>query len=205
MDRKEREKIFHELPLFAGGDLDEATSDRIQKAIEDDAELGEEARRYEHALEDLAALRDCRPESDESDEAEADRAWEAIQSRLLSEAGRSSRRDPLWRSPSLRVASVAALLLIAFGFGFSMRDLGLLPATSGTGGGVAESGTEPATDFGTEGLADLGSEGLGTPGSPAVATPVNTENPLEGLQEVPEGVRLPGAGLLRRVVQEYDF
>jgi len=139
-----RNRHFHALPLYIGGDLDARERAEVEEAIASDPELAAEAERYARAREDLMVLRDLR-----ADENGPESVWSAVRKRLRTETFSSLADDTAWwKRRSLRAGAVAALLLASFAVGFSLRDLA--PATFDSGApspGLVRDETSPPVEL----------------------------------------------------------
>lgn len=125
MTSRERKELDL-LPLYVGGELDDRERAEVEQAIASDPEVAAEARRYEQAFDDLQVVRETRPDFEVDDD-----VWEGVRAQLfetppMADLGdRGTRRSPRIRRVFwMRFGSVAALLMVSFLFGFSMRDFG---------------------------------------------------------------------------------
>ena len=222
MSRKKR--AYGSLPLHAGGELEAQERAELEAEIAADAELAEEARKYEQAYDDVQSVREGRPDFDE----EIGDLWPDIRDRLFAEARTPAAGEPLvlerprWhRRPLARMSGVAALLLVSFSIGLTMGDFGgmLRPATpDAESGGFAhtpETGTVP--DTGLAGTTAPTSLAGGTSSSTlefgaagvfdatASQLPVYPVVDEDRLQTVETGVRHPGGARIFRVGYPVDF
>lgn len=216
MSRKTR--AYNSLPLHAGGELDERERAELKAEMAVDPELAAEARRYENAFDDVQAVREIRPDFDE----EIGDLWPDIRERLFAEAQAPSAGDPIvlrstpwYRRPLARMSGVAALLLVSFSIGLTMRDFGgLMPGANGNGqpanengalipgGGLADSGFG-TVDMPTSGDLDFGAAGVFD--ATKSALPVYPVVDADRLQSVENGVRVAGPGRIYRVGYPVDF
>ncbi len=123
MTSRERKELDL-LPLYVGGELDDRERAEVEAAIAADPEVAAEARRYEQAFDDLQVVRETRPDFEVDDD-----VWEGVRAQLfetppIAELDAGRRAPRVRRVFWMRLGSVAALLLVSFMFGFSMRDFG---------------------------------------------------------------------------------
>jgi len=124
MKRRDGHRFLRALPLWVGGDLDAATRENLEARIAQDEDLAEAAGRHERAYRDLLSLRECRPAFDSDDD-----LWGPIRARLAFGERPPTRREPVrilraLRSPAVRWSGIAAVIVLSFVLGFSIRDGG---------------------------------------------------------------------------------